>query len=63
LLSENKRLVKCVYIPIRNEGAELLHKICFKEEMERKRARLKRRMVIVTFQVKGWKLLHLMMRV
>ena len=50
LLRENKKLVHCVYIPLRNEGVELLHELCCEEEIERERARLKRiRMVIVNF--------------
>ena len=50
LLRENKKLLHCVYIPLRNEGVELLHEICCEEETERGKTRLKRiRMVIVNF--------------
>jgi hypothetical protein len=52
LLRCKKRLVQCVFIPLRNEGIEKLHEICREEETERERQRLKRiRMVIVNFPV------------
>jgi hypothetical protein len=48
LLRENKKLVHCIYIPLRNEGIKLMHEICQEEEVERDRAKLKRiRMVMV----------------
>jgi hypothetical protein len=51
LLRNNRKLVHCVYIPMRNEGMEFLHEICHEEETERNRAKLKRiRMVIVNIQ-------------
>jgi hypothetical protein len=51
LLRENRKLVHCVYNPLRNEGIEYLHEICHEEETERDRARLKRiRMVIINIQ-------------
>jgi hypothetical protein len=51
LLRQNKKLVHCVYIPLRNEGIEFLQEICQEEETERDREKLKRiRMVIVTIQ-------------
>ena len=52
LLRENKKLVQCVYIPLRNEGVERLHELCCEEETERERGKLKRiRMVIVNFPI------------
>ena len=42
LLRENKKLVHCVYIPLRNEGVEMLHELCCEEEVENERARRKR---------------------
>jgi hypothetical protein len=51
LLRKNRKLVHCVYIPLRNEGMELLHEICHEEETERDRDKLKRiRMIIVNIQ-------------
>ena len=51
LLRKNRKLVHCVYIPLRNEGMEFLHEICHEEETEIDRARLKRiRMIIVNIQ-------------
>ena len=51
LLRKNKKFVHCVYIPLRNEGIELLHEICHEEETERDRDKLKRiRMIIVNIQ-------------
>jgi hypothetical protein len=51
LLRERKKLVHCVYIPLRNEGIEFLHELCQEEETERDRTKLKRiRMVIVNIQ-------------
>ncbi len=53
MLRAKKKLVQCVYIPLRNEGIELLHELCEEEETERDRARLKRiRMIIVNFPSK-----------
>ena len=52
LLRCKKKLVQCVYIPLRNEGIEKLYEICREEETERERQRLKRiRMVIINFPV------------
>jgi hypothetical protein len=34
LLRENKKVVHCIYIPIKNEGIELLPEICFEDKME-----------------------------
>jgi hypothetical protein len=49
---ENKKLVQCVYIPLKNEGVERLHELCCEEETERERGKLKRiRMVIVNFPI------------
>jgi hypothetical protein len=51
LLRENRKLVHCIYIPLRNDGVEFLHEICHEEEVERDRTKLKRiRMVIVNIQ-------------
>jgi hypothetical protein len=51
LLRKHRKLVHCVYIPLRNEGIEFLHEICHEEETGRDRAKLKRiRMVIVNIQ-------------
>ena len=48
LLRQNKKLIHCIFIPLRNEGIEFLHEICQEEEIERDRTKLKRiRMVIV----------------
>ncbi len=41
LLRKNKKLVHCVYIPLRNEGMDFLHEICQEEETERDRDKLK----------------------
>jgi zinc-binding in reverse transcriptase len=52
LLRQNKKLVQCLYTPLRNEGIEKLHELCTEEEIERDRERLKRiRMVTVNFPV------------
>ena len=29
LLRENKKLVHCMYIPLKNEGVEMLHELCY----------------------------------
>jgi hypothetical protein len=51
LLRKHRKLVHCVYIPLRNEGIELLHEICHEEETERDRVKLKRiRMVVVNIE-------------
>jgi hypothetical protein len=51
LLRKNRKLVHCVYIPLRKKGMEFLHEICNEEETERHSAKLKRiRMVIVNIQ-------------
>jgi hypothetical protein len=51
LLRKNKKLVHCVYIPLRNEGVESLFELCQEEETERDRTKLKRiRMIIVNIQ-------------
>jgi hypothetical protein len=51
LLRKNRKLVHCVYVPLRNEGLEFLHELCHEEETERDRPKLKRiRMVIVNIQ-------------
>ena len=34
LLRKNRKLVHCVYIPLRNEGMEFLHELCHEEETE-----------------------------
>ena len=52
LLRQNKKLVQCLYTPLRNDGIEKLHELCTEEEIERERERLKRiRMVTVNFPV------------
>jgi hypothetical protein len=56
LLRKNRKLVHCVYIPLRNEGMEILHELCHEEETEKDRAKLKRiRMVIVNIRVRWLK--------
>jgi hypothetical protein len=47
LLRKNRKLVHCVYIPLRNEGMELLHELCHEEETERDRAKLKRIIMVI----------------
>ncbi len=52
---EKKKLVRCVYISLRNEGVELLHEIGCEAETKRERGgvRLKRiRMVFINFTSK-----------
>jgi hypothetical protein len=57
LVRENKKLVQCVYIPLRNEGVERLHELCCEEETERGRGKLKRiRIVIVNFPIEMLKM-------
>jgi hypothetical protein len=51
LLRKHRKLVHCIYIPLRNEGIESMHELCHEEETERDRAKLKRiRMILVNFE-------------
>jgi hypothetical protein len=43
-------LVRCVFIPLRKDGIELIHDICYKEETTTDRASFKRiRIAIINF--------------
>jgi hypothetical protein len=48
LLRKHRKLVHCVYIPLRNEEMEFLHELCNEEETERDKAKLKRIRVVIT---------------
>ena len=47
LLRKSRKLVHCIFIPLRNEGIEFLHEICQEEETEKNRAKLKRIRIVV----------------